>query len=87
MISIRNLLAGSLLAAGALVTAATSISLATAADDTATTTTPPPPGPHGWHHHGAGHLLSKLNLSRKVDCGTHSVDPSGEHSGPSGPTE
>ena len=63
MISIRNLLAGSLLAAGALVTAATSISLATAADDTATTTTPPPPGPHGWHHHGAGHLLSKLNLT------------------------
>jgi periplasmic protein CpxP/Spy len=62
MKSIRNLLAGSLLAAGALLAAATSISIATAADDT-TTATPPPGGPHGWHHHGEGHLLSKLNLT------------------------
>jgi periplasmic protein CpxP/Spy len=62
MTSIRNLLAGSLLAAGGLLTAATGISIATAADDTATTA-PPPPGPHGWHHHGPGHLLSKLNLT------------------------
>jgi protein CpxP len=62
MKSIRNLLAGSLLAAGALVTAAASISIATAADET-TTNTPPSAGPHGWHHHGPGHLLSKLNLS------------------------
>ena len=63
MKSNRNLLAGTLLAAGALVTAAASISIATAADEA---TTPPPaaPGPHGWHHHhGAGRLLSKLNLT------------------------
>jgi Spy/CpxP family protein refolding chaperone len=57
MKSIRNLLAGSLMAAAALATTATGISVATAADDTA-----PAPGPHGWHHH-AGHLLSKLNLT------------------------
>ena len=43
MISIRILLAGTLLAAGALLTAATSISLATAADD-ATTARPLPWG-------------------------------------------
>jgi periplasmic protein CpxP/Spy len=68
MKSIRNLLAGSVLAAGALVTAAAGISIATAADDATTTaTTPPPgPGPHGWHHHhGPGHLLSKLNLTEQ----------------------
>ena len=63
MKSIRNLLAGSLLAAGALAAASAGISIATAADET-TTTTPPPPGPGGWHHHhGPGHLLSQLNLS------------------------
>jgi len=68
MKSIRNLLAGSVLAAGALVTAAAGISIATAADDATTTTPPPGPGqgPHGWHHHhGPGHLLSKLNLSEQ----------------------
>ena len=56
MKSIRNLLAGSLMAAATLATTATGISVATAADDTTA------PGPHGWHHH-AGHLLSKLNLT------------------------
>jgi periplasmic protein CpxP/Spy len=66
MNSIRKLLAGSLLAAGALATGAAGISIATAADDAAVS--PPPPGgphggPHGWHHHGHGHLLSQLNLS------------------------
>jgi len=61
MISIRNLLTGTLLAAGGLLTAATSISLATAADEPATTA--PPGGPQGWHHHGPGHLYSKLNLT------------------------
>ena len=60
MKSIRNLLAGSLLAAGALVTAAAGISIATAAD---ATDSPPPPGPHGWHHGGEGRLLSQLNLT------------------------
>jgi periplasmic protein CpxP/Spy len=66
MNSIRKLLAGSLLAAGALVTAAVSISIATAADETAAAT-PPAGGPGGWHHHhrhGHGHwMLSKLNLT------------------------
>jgi len=61
MRSIRNLLAGSLLAAGALAAAATSISIAIAADDE-TAATPPPGGPHGWHH-GPGHLLAQLNLT------------------------
>ncbi len=63
MTSNRNLLAGTVLAAGALLSAAAGISIATAAD---TATTPPPaPGPHAWHHHhhGAGFLLAKLNLT------------------------
>jgi periplasmic protein CpxP/Spy len=66
MNSIRKLLAGSLLAAGALATAAASISIATAADPAATT---PPTGGMGggWHHHhrhGHGHwMMSKLNLT------------------------
>lgn len=66
MNSIRKLLAGSLLAAGALATAAASISIATAADTAATT--PPAAGMGGWHHHhhrhGHGHwMMSKLNLT------------------------
>jgi periplasmic protein CpxP/Spy len=61
MKSIRILLAGTLLAAGAFLTAATSISIASAADEAATAA-PPAMGPHGWHH-GAGHLYAKLNLS------------------------
>jgi Spy/CpxP family protein refolding chaperone len=64
MKSIRNLLAGTFLAAGALM-AASSFSIASAADDATSTTTTPPPDEHGWHHHGRGewHLLSKLGLS------------------------
>jgi Spy/CpxP family protein refolding chaperone len=64
MTSIRNVLAGTLLAGGALLTAATSFSIASAADEStppaATTTS----GPH-WHHHGGGlwHLYSKLGLT------------------------
>ncbi len=66
MNSIRKSLAGSLLAAGALATAAAGISIATAADTAATTA--PAAGEGGWHHHrhhhGSGHwLLSKLNLT------------------------
>jgi Spy/CpxP family protein refolding chaperone len=61
MKSIRNLLAGSLLAAGALLTAAASISIASAADE-ASATTASAPGPHGWHH-GAQHLYAQLNLT------------------------
>ncbi len=71
MISIRNLLTGSLLAAGALLTAATSISLATAADDT--TAPAPPAGPRGWHHHGPGHLYSKLNLSTEQQASIKTI--------------
>jgi protein CpxP len=65
MNSIRKLLAGSLLAAGALATAGASISIATAAD-AAATTTPPAGGHGGWHHHRHGHghwMFSKLNLT------------------------
>jgi periplasmic protein CpxP/Spy len=63
MKSIRNLLTATLLTAGAVLTAATSMTIASAADE-ATTTSPPPPGPHGWHHgRGPWHLLGKLGLS------------------------
>jgi protein CpxP len=66
MKSNRNLLTATLLAAGALLTAASSVSVATAADDTTPPTAPAAgaPGPHGWHHRGGPwHLLSKLNLT------------------------
>ena len=63
MKSNRNLLMAGLLAAGAVLTGATGMPIASAADDTAATVTPPP-GPHGWHHHGGpGHLLGQLGLS------------------------
>jgi Spy/CpxP family protein refolding chaperone len=64
MKSIRNLLAGTVLATGALLAAGATISIATAADE-ATTTPPAPGGPHGgWHHHGGPmHLYSQLGLS------------------------
>ena len=72
MKSNRNMLAGTLLAAGALVTTA-GISIATAADE-ATTATPAAPGPHGWHHHhGALHLLSKLNLSTEQQASIKTI--------------
>jgi periplasmic protein CpxP/Spy len=76
MKSNRNLLAGTLLAAGALVTAAASISIATAADEPATVApaAPAAPGPHGWHHHhGAGRLLSKLNLSAEQQASIKTI--------------
>jgi Spy/CpxP family protein refolding chaperone len=67
---IHNVLRASLLATGALLTAAGGLSIATAtatatAADDATTTMPPPPGPHGWHghHHGPWRMLSQLGLS------------------------
>ena len=65
MKSNRNLLAGILLAGGALATTAAGISIATAADE-ATTAAPAAPGRRmAWHHHhhGGFHMLSKLNLS------------------------
>ncbi len=55
MKSIRKLLWPALLAAGAVLTAAAAVSVASAADA---------PGAHEWHHHrGPWHLLGKLNLS------------------------
>ena len=73
MKSNRNLLAGSFLAAGALLAAATSISVATAADEAATAA-PPAPGPDAWHrHHGAGHLLAKLNLSAEQQASVKTI--------------
>jgi periplasmic protein CpxP/Spy len=61
MKSIRNVLTATLLAAGAALTAATGMSIASAAEEAAAPQ-PPPPGPHGWHH-GPWHLLGKLDLS------------------------
>ena len=72
MKSNRNLLAGTVLAAGALVTTAAGISIATAADEE-TSATPAAPGPHGWHHHGAGQLLSKLNLSAEQQVSVKTI--------------
>jgi Spy/CpxP family protein refolding chaperone len=62
MTSIRNLLAGTALAAGALLCAGTVFSIATA--QSATPPAPPEGGP-GWHHHhhGGGFLYSKLGLT------------------------
>jgi len=73
MRSNRNLLAGSLLTAGVLVAAATSISFAAVAEE-ATTAAPAASGPHGWHHHhGDGHLLSKLNLSAEQQAAVKTI--------------
>lgn len=74
MKSNRNLLTGILLAAGALATTAAGISIATAADE-ASTAAPAAPGPHGWrhHHHGAFHLLSKLNLSAEQQASIKTI--------------
>ncbi|HEX3603102.1 MAG TPA: Spy/CpxP family protein refolding chaperone [Steroidobacteraceae bacterium] len=77
MKSNRNLLPAGLLAAGALLTAAAGISIAAAADEAtpAIPATPAAPGPHGWHHHhrGAGHLLSKLNLSAEQQASVKNI--------------
>ncbi len=68
MNSIRNLLAGTALAAGALLSAGAVFSLASAADTTAGPAAPPaggpqPGGPHGWHHHHHPWFLRELNLT------------------------
>jgi protein CpxP len=73
MKSNRNLLVGTVLAAGALVTTAAGISIATAADEP-TTAPAAAPGPHGWHHHhGAGHLYSQLNLSAEQQASIKTI--------------
>jgi periplasmic protein CpxP/Spy len=61
MKSIRSVLTATLLAAGAVLTAATGLSIANAAEEAAAVQ--PPPGPHAWSHHGPWHLLGKLGLS------------------------
>jgi periplasmic protein CpxP/Spy len=63
MKSIRNIVAVTLMTAGAMGAAGAGSSMASAAD--ATTSTPPSaPGPQGWHHRGGeGHLLRQLGLS------------------------
>jgi protein CpxP len=68
MKSIRHLLTATLLTAGAALTAAAGMSVASAADEAATSLPPPPgapaPGTPGWHHHrGPWQLLGKLGLS------------------------
>jgi protein CpxP len=72
MKSNRKLLAGSLVAAGALWAAAASISIAAAAE--AATPATPEPGGHAWHHHhGFGDLLAKLNLSAEQQASVKSI--------------
>ena len=77
MKSNRKLLAGSILAAGALLTAAAGISIATAADAT-TPAAPAAAGAHGgWHHHhhhhGGGMMLSKLNLTPEQQASVKTI--------------
>src|SRR6202795_5417050 len=73
MKSNRNWLAGSLLRAAAVCAAALGLSIATAADE-ATTAAPAAPGPHEWHHHhGAGRLLAKLNLSAEQQAAVKTI--------------
>jgi len=75
MKSNRNLLAGSLLAAGTLMAAAAGVSIATAADTTtAPAAAPAAPGAHAWHHHhGAGRLLAKLNLTPEQQAAVKTI--------------
>jgi periplasmic protein CpxP/Spy len=74
MNSNRNLLAGSLLAAGALMASAAGMSIAAAADTAPAPAAPAAPGPHGWyHHHGAGRLLAKLNLTPEQQAAVKTI--------------
>ena len=75
MKSNRKMLAGTVLAAGALLAAAAGMSIAAAADEAANAANAAPaaPGPHGWHHHGAGFLLSKLNLSAEQQASVKTI--------------
>ena len=73
MKSNRNLFAASVLAVGVLLSAAAGNSIATAADE-ATSDAPSAPGAHAWHHHhGAFHLLSKLNLSAEQQASVKAI--------------
>lgn len=74
MNTIRKVLAGTVLAGGALLTASAGFSLASAADTATTATTPPPGGPREWkHHHGPGHLLSKLGLTAEQKASVKAI--------------
>ncbi len=72
MNSNRNFLPAGLLAAAALLTSTAGVSIATAADEAAPAT-PAAAGPHGWHHHGGGHLLAKLNLSAEQQAAVKTI--------------
>lgn len=67
MNSIRNLLAGTVLATGALLTAGAGMAIAGAVDEAPPAAGAPRehgPGEHGWHHHGGPmHVYEKLGLS------------------------
>jgi Spy/CpxP family protein refolding chaperone len=75
MNSIRKVVAGTLLASGALLSAAAGLSWASAADTT--TTTAPPAGPHGWgggpHGWGPGRMYSKLGLSTEQQASIKAI--------------
>jgi periplasmic protein CpxP/Spy len=64
MKSIRSVVAGTLLAGGAILATATSLSIATAQTTTATTpAAAAPSGPHGPHGFGPGRMFKKLGLT------------------------
>jgi protein CpxP len=72
MNSIRKVLAGGMLAGGALLAVAAGFGVASAAD-TATTTTPsmtPTPGAHAW---GPGRIYSKLNLTTEQQASIKAI--------------
>lgn len=83
MKSIRNWVAGTLLAGGALLGAATVVTIANAgaalaADDAAAAPADAPgPGPHGgpWHHHhgGPGRWYAKLGLSAEQQASMKAI--------------
>jgi protein CpxP len=76
MISTRNLLAGSVLAAGTLLTAAAGISIAAAADVTAPAAPAAQGQRGGWHHHhhhGMGMMLHKLNLTPEQQASVKTI--------------
>jgi protein CpxP len=75
MNSIRKVVAGTLLASGALLSAAAGLSWASAADTAPAT--PPPAGPEGWgggpHGWGPGRLYSKLGLSTEQQASIKAI--------------
>jgi len=74
MKSIRNVLAGSLVAGGVLLAAAASFGIASAADDaTASTTTAAPTARSGHHAWGPGRLYAKLNLTAEQQASIKAI--------------